>query len=209
MHNNPYVDLIKEYSSYLCPFDCDPKPFIDGRGQGELFVELGCGSGNFLVALAEMNPENFYVGVELRFKRLVLLARKADKRGLKNVFAVQGRIQDIGTWLGQGTVSGFYCNFPDPWPKNKHVKHRFLNHETLITMSKLICHGGELKFRTDDGNYFDWVMENIRASRVWNTVFHTRNFTESEYYDPVVSSEFEKLFISKGTPIKFLIVKHQ
>jgi len=81
----------------------------------QIAVEIGTGSGNFMYQLAERNPNKNFIGLELRFKRLVLATQKCKKRNLKNVAFLRKRGEELEDFLADNEISEMYINFPDPW----------------------------------------------------------------------------------------------
>ena len=119
---NPYIHRLRENEDYVI-YD---KKKIDSTGgkwkeefknDNPIFLELGSGSGNFSVKNGEKFRDRNYLGVELRFKRLVLAAGKARKRNLENVIFLRRNGNDLLNFVGEKEIDGMYINFPDPWEK--------------------------------------------------------------------------------------------
>ena len=114
-----------------------------------LHVEIGSGNGFFLAELARQHPDWNVLGVEIRYKRVVLCARKIDKLGLKNALIARYHGAYLDDILNPGSVAGFYVNHPDPWPKTRHVKNRLLSRWFLEDCVRFLQPGGWLRVKSD------------------------------------------------------------
>ena len=89
-----------------------------------LHVEIGSGNGFWITHMAGLHPEHNWLGVEIRFKRVVLVARKLRHAGVSNARIVRYDAFMVDEILPDGSVDGLYVNHPDPWPKDRHHKHK-------------------------------------------------------------------------------------
>jgi tRNA (guanine-N7-)-methyltransferase len=121
-----------------------------------LEIELGCGDASFLVEYAQRYPERNFIGVERLLGRLRKLDRKGRRAGLTNLRGV--RIESsyfIEYLLPPHSASVLHVYFPDPWPKNKHRKHRLINQHFADTVCNVLQREGVIYLRTDDRDYFE------------------------------------------------------
>jgi tRNA (guanine-N7-)-methyltransferase len=123
---------------------------------GPVEVEIGIGKGRFLLAAAAARPEVSHLGVEWANKYLRIAESRALKRGLKNIrFArVDGR-ELVHFAIPSGSVSAYYVFYPDPWPKKRHHKRRFLQRETADHLARTLRAGGLLHVATDHEEYWE------------------------------------------------------
>ena len=119
-------------------------------------IEIGCGNGHFLAEYAARNPQKHLVGVEIKKKRCLKAEEKARKRGLANVTIVRGSAEHYLSGLPRQTVDAFHIYFPDPWPKSRHRKRRFMSRENLDLLHSLLNPGGMVLFSTD---FFDYYLQ--------------------------------------------------
>ncbi|MDR1789830.1 MAG: methyltransferase domain-containing protein [Opitutaceae bacterium] len=119
-------------------------------------LELGCGHGHFLTALAQTRPERLCLGVDLLADRLARAARKSARAGLKNIHWLQADalalLDNLPPELAPDEV---FALFPDPWPKRRHWKNRLLAAPLLDRLADKLPPGARLFFRTDHAPYFD------------------------------------------------------
>jgi len=129
-----------------------------------LVVEIGFGRGEFLLTLAEESPQQAFVGIEYSPKRTLKMARRLAKRGLANVALVAARAETVlRDVLEDGSVACFWLNFPDPWPKKRHHRRRFVQSDTLARLARRLTPGGVLHIATDDPDYARWIDEHLAA----------------------------------------------
>ena len=138
---NKYMFEMVEYPDYLM-YDNEKVDSYKGKwndffgNNNDIFLEIGCGSGNFTVGNAEKFKDRNYIALELRFKRLVLGARKSQKRHLKNILFIRKRGETVLDFIGENEISGMYINFPDPWEGEEHK--RLINKELFERMDTIL-----------------------------------------------------------------------
>jgi tRNA (guanine-N7-)-methyltransferase len=130
-----------------------------------LVVEIGFGRGEFLLELARREPEQAFVGVEVSYKRALKMARRLARLGITNIAIVEGRAEDVlRDALADRSVACFWLNFPDPWPKKRHARRRFVSAESLAQIARRLAPGGLLRIATDDPDYAEWIDERLAAA---------------------------------------------
>ncbi len=115
---------------------------------------MGCGNGHFLAAYCASHPEAAYLGVELKAKRCLKAAQKIERRGLALAWVLQAAAEQVVAALPDASVDRYHIYFPDPWPKARHRRRRFLRGETLAALRRTLRPGGELALATDFLDYF-------------------------------------------------------
>lgn len=169
-----------------------------------VFVELGSGSGGHLIGQAQRHPDALWIGVELRFKRLVRTAEKAIERGLTNVHVVRTDGLCLDTVLLSDSIDALYVNFPDPWDKRRWKKHRLLSTESLTRIFPLLRSGAEVRFKTDHQGYFEDVLAAVSEHEGFVLTAVSRDLHRSHLVQENVVTEFEQLFLHQGLPIYYL-----
>jgi tRNA (guanine-N7-)-methyltransferase len=129
----------------------------------ELCLEVGYGAGEHLMALAEQHADIGYIGAEPYEMGTAKLLTKLDEKPLNNVRLFEGDGGEIIESLPDSSLAGFYLLFPDPWPKARHHKRRFLQMEMLDQLARVLKRGGELRFATDDKSYLPYALERLMA----------------------------------------------
>jgi tRNA (guanine-N7-)-methyltransferase len=129
----------------------------------ELSLEVGFGAGEHLVALAEQHPDIGMIGAEPYQMGVAKLLTKLEEKPLNNVRLYEGDGREIIEALPDSSLSRFFLLFPDPWPKTRHHKRRFLQMEMLDALARVMIPGGELRFATDDKSYLPYALERLMA----------------------------------------------
>ncbi len=137
----------------------------DTRGDRPLVVEIGFGRGEFLAYLAAEQPEQAHVGVELSWKRVLKMARRTAKSELRNLRLIHGDANEVvATAFGDATVGTFWVNFPDPWPKRRHLGRRLVQRGFLDLLVSKLVPGGLLEIATDHVRYARWIDQRLRGT---------------------------------------------
>ena len=135
-----------------------------------IYLDIGSGEGEFICKLAEENPKDFFIGVEIKYGRILKSLKKVDDLGLKNIKFIYGDISNLlGTILISKNIKKIFINNPDPWPKDKHLKKRIIKSDLLDKLYKLLKRKGQIIIKTDSQNYLNFIKEEINNSKfkVW------------------------------------------
>ena len=139
---------------------------LDGRTS--LTFELGCGHGHWLAAYAAAHPDEFCVGIDLITHRVERSVRKQTLGKLDNVLFLKAEATEFLDALpATVTLRKIFILYPDPWPKKKHHKNRFINAENLARLAAHAVPGARLHFRTDDADYHAWTRDHLAAHPAW------------------------------------------
>ncbi len=132
---------------------------IFGRS-GPVHLEIGSGKGTFLVAQARAQPEVNFLGIEWARKFYRHAVDRIGRWGLRNVRILRA---DAATFLRDSvppeSVDCFHIYFPDPWPKKRHHKRRFLQSSNLEVLIHCLKPGGEIRVATDHADYFEQIQQ--------------------------------------------------
>ena len=183
------VELIPE--SIVAPIELE-KTF--GR-VAPLQVDLGCGDGSFICALAQQMPEKDFLGIERLLGRVRSAGHKAAT--IRNVRLLRMESSyTVRYLLPAGSVETFYLLFPDPWPKRRHWRRRIVTGEFLHAISQALAKNGRLLIATDQLAYFERITETVRA----NPDFTINNPASID----LPRTKFERKFRAQGMPIHWL-----
>lgn len=133
--------------------------------EAPLHVEIGFGSGQFLVRLAKSSPELNLVGLEVSRPSLRNAARKVVRDGLDNVVLIQSSAR-TALWLlfEPQTIDAVYIHFPDPWPKKGHHNRRVVEGDFLTLLATRLKPGGLLDISTDHVEYAEVIADRLANS---------------------------------------------
>lgn len=129
----------------------------------EVWLEVGFGAGEHLYWQAQHHPQVGMIGAEPYEMGIAKLLTKLDDGRLSNIRLFEGDGRDIIDALPDASLGRFFLLFPDPWPKTRHHKRRFLQTETLDRLARVLKPGAELRFATDDKSYLPYALERLVA----------------------------------------------
>jgi tRNA (guanine-N7-)-methyltransferase len=165
--------------------------------------EIGFGNGEFLVKKSKLHPERNFFGIDYSnesFRRAVKKIKKARKQSIK-VVCMEAKAAFI-VLIPEKSLSHIYLNFPDPWPKKKHYKNRLLDREFLKIAASCSTDKGKIIVATDDPFYRDFILEEIGAVHLWESLFQ-RGWTDelSDHF----STKYEKKWRKEGKEIFYMM----
>jgi len=143
-------------------------PTMDAQAQfpphiKSLWLEVGFGAGEHLHQLAGEHPDIGMIGAEPYEMGVAKLLSKLAQEPRANIRIYEGDGRDIIAALPDGSLERFFLLFPDPWPKTRHHKRRFLQMEMLNELARVLKPGAELRFATDDKSYLPYALERLIA----------------------------------------------
>ena len=165
-----------------------------------LHVDLGCGDGSFLCAMAQQFPKRNFLGIERLTKRVEKVRHKADK--IENVRVLRAdTLFAVRYLLPESSVETFYLLFPDPWPKRRHQFRRTFTRDFLDAIAVALKKDGVLRVMTDQLDYFHQIERLSRA----HVQFQTMTQSPDDFVFPV--TKFERKFRDQGVPIYRLTLR--
>lgn len=130
---------------------------IEGR---DLHVEVGFGKDIRILREARTDPGSIFLGIEISRKKCVKFCRKIARANLRNVYCLQGDVRRVlAEMLAPQSVASFTILFPDPWPKRRHHKHRWIQEATARRMAAALRPGGTIVVATDHDDYMAGIRE--------------------------------------------------
>lgn len=170
-----------------------------------IHIEIGMGKGQFLMELARRNPEINYLGMERYSSVLLRALQKMEEEPLPNLYFLCEDAADLPEMFAKGELNRIYLNFSDPWPKARHAKRRLTSTEFLARYHQVLAADGQLEFKTDNMDLFDFSLESVEEAG-WKLTGCSRDL----HHDPTMNAgnimtEYEEKFSAKGNPIYKLI----
>ena len=129
----------------------------------ETRLEIGFGGGEHLVEAATREPDVGFIGCEPFVNGMAKLLARIEERGLNNIRLHQGDAAEILDWLPDASLARVYLFYPDPWPKRRHRKRRFVSPENLSKLARVMTRGAELRFATNVDDYAGWTLARLRG----------------------------------------------
>lgn len=159
---NPYVELHETFG----PPVLTAHQAIDFRADwsacfgraAPLHVEVGSGNGFFLAGMADRHPEQNWLGIEIRYKRVVLCARKIRAAGLAHARICRYDAWWLDDLFGPASLAGLYVNHPDPWMKNSQAGKRLMGRYFAELAAWTLQVGAELRLKSDFPGNLDGLL---------------------------------------------------
>ena len=213
-------DKLKRFAENLT-FSCMVQPEFDeifhkdhplkGRWHKDFFhndnpiiLELGCGKGEYTIALAERNPNANYIGVDIKGARMWRGAKTATENGMTNVGFLRTRIEFINSFFAEGEVAEIWITFPDPQLKTRRAKKRLTAPLFLERYAKMLAEDGVINLKTDSQHLFAYTSAVIDHFSLPCEVAND-DIYGSGYADEVLSvkTAYETKFVAMGLPITY------
>ena len=157
---------------------------LEGAG-GRRWLEIGFGGGEHLAHQAALNPDVTILGAEPYLNGVAKLLAEIETRGLKNVRVHYGDARVLLEQLPDQSVERIYLLYPDPWPKARQNKRRFVSPENLAQIHRVLKLGGDFWFASDIDDYVTWTRELVASSKLFtehgNVQEPFENWTRTRY----------------------------
>ena len=188
---------------------------LKGRWAEEVFgnrnnivLELGCGKGEYTVALARKYPEKNFIGVDIKGARIWVGATDALKNKLSNVVFLRTRIEFIKSCFARDEISEIWITFPDPQPQQSRENKRLTSPRFIQSYREIMKPNGIVHLKTDSESLYEYTCDIIKEND-FQTIVNTNDLYNSGINDDILSVQtyYEKIYINKGYTIKYLVFR--
>ncbi len=121
-------------------------------------LEIGFGGGEHLIAAATADPDCGFIGVEPYLNGMASAVAAIADSGLANIRLFDGDAAMLLDWLPAASLTAVDLLYPDPWPKKRHWKRRFVSQENLDRLARVLLPGGAFRFASDIASYVEWTL---------------------------------------------------
>ena len=171
---------------------------INMKDAGTIEVEIGFGSGEYLLRRASEYPDRLFIGIEKKSGLIKEVAKKVAIHNLDNIRLLETCANNAFTCLFPAcSLSRAYALFPDPWPKKRHIKYRLFSTQYLRLLNNRLISGGEALIVTDSEDYCNWVLNQLPG-----TGFEVKNSTILPQFD----TRFERKWLEQELSTFFRIL---
>jgi len=165
-------------------------------------IEYCSGNGEWITKKAFDDPHSNWVAIEKRFDRTRLIWSKIKKMKLNNLFVICGEGHCVTSrYFFDRSINEVFINFPDPWPKRRHAKHRILKNPFIEQLLRILRSEGTLTVVTDDVDYSESLNNLMKGHTAFLPAY------SSPYYRNQIegygSSFFDQLWREKGREIRY------
>ena len=179
-----------------------------------LYLEVGCGKGQFAANLACFNNDINLLAVDMISNMLGVARRNIERiytennRQIDNILITSHDVSQIDMMMDENdTVDRMFINFCNPWPRLKHNKRRLTHPRQLNKYKIFLKKHGQIHFKTDDDNLFNDSIDYFEQCG-FDIIYLTRDLHNSDYKNNIIT-EHELMFSSEGITIKFLIAQNK
>ena len=130
-------------------------------GVDDVRLEIGFGGGEHMAAEAGQNPHTGFIGSEPFVNGMAKALAMIEERKLHNIRLHHGDAAELIAWLPQGSLARVDLIYPDPWPKRRHWKRRFIQAASIAEIARIVRSGGEFRFATDIPDYAAWTLRHL------------------------------------------------
>jgi tRNA (guanine-N7-)-methyltransferase len=127
-------------------------------------LEIGFGGGEHMIAQAGHHPGTGFIGVEPFVNGMAKALAAIEEKKLANIRLHFGDATFLLEWLRRGTLARVDLIYPDPWPKRRHWKRRFVQDGSIAELARVVRPGGEFRFASDIPDYAAWTLEHVARS---------------------------------------------
>lgn len=168
-----------------------------------IILELGCGKGEYIVALSSCYPDKNFIGIDIKGARMWRGAKTTHENGVKNAAFIRTRIDQIEGLFAENEISGIWITFPDPQPTK--ARKRLTSPMFLNRYLKFLKPGSIIHLKTDNHDFFQFTLNTV-AQEGHELLFHTFDLYNSGIEDDVMLTQthYEKIFLEQGVAIKYL-----
>jgi len=192
--------IIKDRVWFLPPRVLQDPFVFQGWDHPELFanaqpvrLEYCSGNGSWIIERAKNDPHSNWLAIEKQFCRARLIWAKAKNLGLNNLAVALAEGQELTErYLPTASVEEIYVNFPDPWPKRRHGKHRIIKPAFVNELARIIKPNGFATLVTDDEDYSKIMIEEMQKNPIFISHFGPPYYTEAS--SDYGTSFFDSLF---------------
>ncbi|WP_223294193.1 tRNA (guanine(46)-N(7))-methyltransferase TrmB [Chlorobium phaeobacteroides] len=178
--------------------DRDAWKEINLKDAGTIEVEIGFGSGEYLLRRASEYPERLFIGIEKKPGMITEVSKRVASHNLNNIRLLESCAKDaFADLFPANSISRVYSLFPDPWPKRKHLHYRLFSSEYLRLLNNRLIFGSEALIVTDSEDYCNWMLKQLP-----DTGFEVEN----SIIPPQFDTRFERKWLEQNFNTFFRIL---
>ncbi len=169
----------------------------------KIVVEIGFGGGEHLHSASGLAPDTGFIGVEPFVNGMATLLRSLERDARPNVRLYDDDAVRVLDWLPAGSIDRVDLFYPDPWPKKRHWKRRFVNQPNLTRIARALKPGAHFRFASDIGHYINWTLVETQRQGSFDWQAETASNWHRPY-DGWPGTRYEAKAIREGRPPAYL-----
>ena len=179
------------------------------KNNNPIVLELGCGKGEYSVALAQKYPNKNFIGIDIKGARFWRGAKTALEENLTNVAFIRTQIELVASVFAENEISDIWITFPDPQIKYKRTKHRMTNSEFLKSYKKILQPEGTVNLKTDSEFMHGYTLGLLHGEG--HEVIHSNNNVYKQEGSPEdvtsIQTFYENQYLEVNKPITYIKFK--
>ncbi len=179
------------------------------NNQNPIILELGCGKGEYTIALAKNNPNINFIGIDIKGARFWRGAKTAVEDQIKNVAFLRTQIELIDFCFDKSEVSEIWITFPDPQIKYKRTKHRLINVDFLRKYQTILNNNGVIHLKTDSEFLHGYLLGMLHEGN--HQVIYAHHDIYNSSSPPVeatsIQTFYENQYLENNKPITYIKFK--
>ena len=176
------------------------------KNNNPIYLELGCGKGEYSIFLAKKNPDKNFIGVDIKGARFWHGAKLSQKNNLENICFLRIKIEHLEKFFADSEIEEILITFPDPQFKFNRTKHRLTNSKFLKIYSSILKPNGLVHLKTDSDFMFGYSLgilegKDLKIKYAHHDIYNNKSSPEISRQ---VQTYYEKMFLKESKKIKFL-----
>lgn len=201
-HVNP---LSQKFQTAIAPPDWSA---IFAQPEQPLYLDIGCARGQFLLEMAQLQPQHNFLGVEIRLPMVQSALRRRDELQLSNLHFLFGNINtSLASLVGAQLITGVMIQFPDPWFKRRHQKRRVVQPELVNELATCLKPEGLLLIQSDVLEVAIEMCDRIAEHPAFQGTTSPHNWLSKNPFP--AATEREKLTLAEGLPVYRYLFQRQ
>lgn len=196
----------------LTDFQSDDQKKPTGRWHRDIFqnsnpitLELACGKGDYTLELARRNPDQNFIGIDIKGGRIWKGAKKALDEDLANVRFLRMYIDHLDEYFAPEEINDIWIPFPDPYPKGSNSSKRLSSPKFLAIYQKVLAREGAIHFKTDSKSLFEFTKHTVAETNC-QVLDLVEDVYQERADDPLLTIQtfYEKKHLENGKTIQFI-----
>lgn len=177
------------------------------RKYKKVYLEIGCGKGQFSINMAKRDPDALYIALERYDSVIVKAGEKKAKEHVDNLYFYAIDIDEVKDFkILRRRIDKIFLNFSDPWPKKRHEKRRLTSKHYLAIYDRILKKNGRIFFKTDNQEFFEYSLVSFNENKfdIVDICLDLHNTDRDN-----IKTEYEEKFSKKGFRINYCEVKRR
>jgi tRNA (guanine-N7-)-methyltransferase len=193
--------LLPHFSPNLyAPYDAES---LFGFTPERVVLEIGFGGGEHLVHHAKLFPNTGFMGAEAFETGMAKILGQIEAENTQNIRLHYAEAESLLAWLPNASLDQIDLFYPDPWPKTRHHKRRFVSDKKLVELSRVLKPQGIFRFATDIENYVEWTLERILRSPHFTWAVESQEDWQKPYAT-WTKTRYERKALAEGRKATYL-----